>query len=320
MAPKNTRIVGDARDEKDENKAANEAKWAAKNLGSKNPSTLGASRWNPGEPQWSLQTTRDEIFARMKVLERRKAPNDQQLLVRANQARRKVYEHMYAEGCDTTDVGAAAINVEYFIDAKLWEDHIQSITKEVFPWQWPDIFREDAGYAEFARAKASMGKWSDSVLADDGVRRDQRAKDSAELEKKMQAEGKDWADMAAPLNETFTSTHQDEEGNRVRGEQRTATHGGPAAGEAASKEATEKEEEEPTGEGDKAEPEKAKPKKAGPKKAESKHISWTPKLITKLYKNIFGQDAACLDGMGGFKLPFEEKFVGVLKNSTVVKA
>lgn len=136
MESKKKRIIGDAKEEMDpELRAERDREWAAKNMDSRNPSSIGASRWNsnPARPAapaapaardaWRLGDTRQAIFAKMQRLEGRSAPNAQQKMARVSAARRKVYEDMYAKGSASTDAAATVVNVEYFVDAQLWSDH-----------------------------------------------------------------------------------------------------------------------------------------------------------------------------------------------------
>jgi hypothetical protein len=328
MAPK--RIIGDVRDEWYPGKEADEARWRAKNMNSSKPS-LGASRWNEGKPQsqWSLETTRDEIFGKMAELEGKKELSPEEKYPRVNAARGKVYEDMCINKVAETGAGATVINVEYCIDAILWTDHgerarlssgilpladlcfvtVWSRNKQPFPWAQPGIHREDAGYAAFvSRRKQNptlpeqRGSWSGAVLSDDEARRAQWQQEQAGLEKKMKAEGKKWEDMAPQVQDKWTSTQTDKDGNRVHGQEKVVIHGKPAAAEAAKEKEKEKEE------------------KAELKKTEAEPAPWSPEEMTKLYDEIFGRDGARLDGMAGFELPFEKKFAGVVWAKTIAKA
>lgn len=46
---------------------------------------------------------------------------------------------------------------------------VQSRTSEEFPWEQPEIFREDTGYADFVKSIGRAGKWSATVLDDDEI-------------------------------------------------------------------------------------------------------------------------------------------------------
>ncbi|KAJ0118950.1 hypothetical protein J7T55_013206 [Diaporthe amygdali] len=59
-------------------------------------------------------------------------------------------------------------------------------------------------------------KWTSAVLASDEDTRLQRQKQQRDLEQDMKARGLDYSDLAAPINEAWTSTKEDEQGQRVR--------------------------------------------------------------------------------------------------------
>lgn len=59
-------------------------------------------------------------------------------------------------------------------------------------------------------------KWSSAVLASDEDNRLQRQKQQRDLEQDMKARGLDYSDLAAPINEAWTSTKEDDQGQRVR--------------------------------------------------------------------------------------------------------
>lgn len=121
MEPKKDRIIGDVNDEKDPGRVAEEARWKARNAG------LGQSRWSDGDDlEWSLETTRGKVFEEIKVLAGVKTLNPHKMALEERNARSKVYDDMYANGCCINDTAASAINVEYCIDAQLWKDHGES--------------------------------------------------------------------------------------------------------------------------------------------------------------------------------------------------
>ncbi|KAK7715074.1 hypothetical protein SLS64_003771 [Diaporthe eres] len=59
-------------------------------------------------------------------------------------------------------------------------------------------------------------RWSSAVLASDEDTRLQRQKQQRDLEQDMKARGLDYSDLAAPINESWTSTKEDDQGQRVR--------------------------------------------------------------------------------------------------------
>ncbi|KAL1869926.1 hypothetical protein Daus18300_005387 [Diaporthe australafricana] len=59
-------------------------------------------------------------------------------------------------------------------------------------------------------------KWTSAVLASDEDTRLQRQKHQRDLEQDMKARGLDYSDIAAPINEAWTSTKEDDQGQRVR--------------------------------------------------------------------------------------------------------
>lgn len=161
------------------------------------------------------------------------------------------------------------------------------------------MFREDTGYADFIKSKANRDQWSNIVLEGDETTRVRRNKEAAETEAKLKAEGKDWADMAAPINETHRPT-VDKDGSRVVGEPELVVRSKPKAAEPAKEEAG--------GE-------------AGAKadgKAEKTPWGW--EQMTELYEEMFGPEAPRLDGMGGFELPMEPRFAALLTRNSVSKA
>jgi hypothetical protein len=72
---------------------------------------------------------------------------------------------------------------------------------------------QSQGQDEIAQRR---NKWSSAVLASDEDNRLQRQKQQRDLEQDMQARGLDYSDLAAPINEAWTSTKEDEHGQRVR--------------------------------------------------------------------------------------------------------
>lgn len=172
---------------------------------------------------------------------------------------------------------------------------VERRTAEKFPWEWPDIFREDKGYADFIKSKAGRDRWTAGVLDGDETFRVQRQKEMAEREAKLKAEGKDLADLAAPIHDTHRPT-VDKDGNRVVGEPQLVV--------------------------------RTKPSAAGPPKAESgveaagKAVAtpWGPEQMAELYEELFGREASRLDGMGCFELPMEKSVAAVVTKSSVAKA
>lgn len=129
MASKQKRIIGDARKEMDPNvRAERDGEWTARNMDSRNPSSLGSSRWGPrpkapaAKNSWRLDETREEIFARMARWESRTLSDDMKK-ARVAAARRKVYEDLYAQGRGSGDVAASAGHVDYLVDVSLWTDN-----------------------------------------------------------------------------------------------------------------------------------------------------------------------------------------------------
>lgn len=59
-------------------------------------------------------------------------------------------------------------------------------------------------------------RWTSAVLASDEDSRLQRQKQQHDLEQDMKARGLDYTDLAAPINEAWTSTKEDDQGQRVR--------------------------------------------------------------------------------------------------------
>lgn len=59
-------------------------------------------------------------------------------------------------------------------------------------------------------------RWTSAVLASDEDTRLQRQKQQRDLEQDMKARGLDYSDLAAPINEAWTSTKEDDQGQRVR--------------------------------------------------------------------------------------------------------
>ncbi|POS68999.1 hypothetical protein DHEL01_v212609 [Diaporthe helianthi] len=152
------RIIGDFEEERDPKRVATEAIWLAKDSSSNNShasaSGLGWSRWGDEDDlQWCLETTRDRVYEKIKVLVGVKSLNPGKMELEEKNARNRVYEDMYTNGCGIDGARASAIIVEYRIDAQLWKDHVQSRTKEEFPWKLPEIFQQDEGYADFMRSK-----------------------------------------------------------------------------------------------------------------------------------------------------------------------
>ncbi|KAL1847830.1 hypothetical protein Daus18300_013819 [Diaporthe australafricana] len=152
MAPeKKKSILGDARDEMDpKERAEKDRQWKAKNLDASRPNTLGASRWNPNPaasapasapapasvpapaaPErmvWRLGQSREDIFAIMEKMAGAGRFTARYMEDAVAVARWRLYQTLYQAGV------------------------IQSETSEQFPWDWPQLFQGDQGYAAFVKS------------------------------------------------------------------------------------------------------------------------------------------------------------------------
>lgn len=177
---------------------------------------------------------------------------------------------------------------------------VQNRTSEEFPWEQPEIFREDAGYADFVKSIAHAGKWSAIVLDDDETVQGQRKKTPTETEAKLMGENKDSTNMSAQIDETQRPS-ADKDGNPVVGEPQLAMRTKAAD----------------------AEPVTAADVVPGLRVqavGKADDTLWSPEQMTELYEEIFGGDAPRLDGMGGFELPMEASLTAMATMGPIRKA
>lgn len=168
---------------------------------------------------------------------------------------------------------------------------VQNRTSEEFPWEQPEIFREDTGYADFVKSIAHAGKWSAIVLDDDETVQGQRKKTPTE---------KDSTNISAQIDETQRPSAS-KDGNRMVGERQLVMHTrttDPKPVTAAGVDPV------------------AKTQDSG--KAEKTPWSW--EQMTELYEEIFGPEAPRLDGMGGFELPMEARLARIATRGPVLEA
>lgn len=177
---------------------------------------------------------------------------------------------------------------------------VQNRTSEEFPWEKPEIFREDTGYADFVKSIAHAGKWSAIVLDDDETVQGQRKETPTETDAMLAGEGKDSTNMSAQTGQTQRPS-EDKEENRVVGEPQLVMRTRAADAEPVTAAGVDH---------------VAKTQDGG----EAEETPWSWEQMTEVYEEIFGPEAPRLDGMGGFELPMERRFTAQLTKGSISEA
>ncbi|KAK2596031.1 hypothetical protein N8I77_013539 [Diaporthe amygdali] len=167
-----------------------------------------------------------------------------------------------------------------------------------FPWQWPEIFREDGGYAAYFEARvrtdniettptAATYKQPAAIRRNDETIPVQSKQQLDENEPNVRAEDRSLPRTALRIAETHEPANGEDSCRGVRKPEPVIREGSQAAVVSGAKE-----------------------RGAG---------HWTAEQMSELYKEIFGGDASPLEGMDSFELPLESQFGAMVTRSAAKK-
>lgn len=175
---------------------------------------------------------------------------------------------------------------------------VQNRTSEQFPWQWPEIFREDGGYAAYFEARvrtdniettptAATYKQPAAIRRNDETIPVQSKQQLDENEPNVRAEDRSLPRTALRIAETHEPANGEDSRRGVRKPEPVIREGSQVAVVSGAKE-----------------------RGAG---------HWTAEQMSELYKEIFGDDASQLEGMDSFELPLESQFGAMVTRSAAKK-